>query len=115
MESAARQRLNVTSGTDEKSPSELEGGVPTNDARSTKALDARDGNGAGDAGKDPTDSTDPTDPPPGLTKRRRFKEFKHRVRGKHLERIPTVLESAVATVRASCGWLFISFYTFSPK
>jgi hypothetical protein len=32
----------------------------------------------------------------------RLREFKHRVRGKHLEHIPTLKESLIATVRQSC-------------
>lgn len=104
MESAARQRLTVqqpndeTDFTNEKTPSKLEGGTLTNDIRD---------NGAAAGTKDSAD--------PPLTKSRRFKEFKQRIRGKHVEHVPTILESLLATVRASCACFcaLLAFPAFS--
>jgi hypothetical protein len=37
-----------------------------------------------------------------ISKGKRLREFKHRVRGKHLEHVPTFKESLIATARQSC-------------
>ena len=98
MESTSRQRTTAqqsndgTDFTNEKTPSGLEGGTLTNDSRNNgTAVAAGTGNLAN----------------PPLTKGKRFKEFKRRVRGKHVEHVPTLLESLVATGRASCTCFYI--------
>jgi hypothetical protein len=96
MESTARQRLTAqqsnegTEFTNEKTPSGLEGGTLTNDSRNNGAAA-----GTGDLANPP------------LTKGRRYKEFKRRIRGKHVEHVPTFLESLMATATASCTYLYI--------
>ncbi|PVF99418.1 hypothetical protein CPB86DRAFT_756905 [Serendipita vermifera] len=84
----ARLRHNAGNGTDETqeksvapSPSNLERGATNDELLNT--------------GKDETE--------PPLTRTRRFKEFTHRIQGKHVDLIPTFMEGMKATVRAS--WL----------
>lgn len=86
-ESSTRMRTNAhtlditDTLTTEKSPSTLEKGIEN--------------------GKETGDANQPGSP--GAKKGgQRIKEFKHRVRGGHLEHVPTFVESVVATARQSC-------------
>jgi hypothetical protein len=104
MESTARQRLATqlsndgTDFTNDKTPSGLEGGILTNDSRNNGATA-----GTGDM----------ADPP--LTKGKRFKEFKRRLRGKHVEHVPTLRESLTATTKIfRTYFIIIIFFLLFP-
>lgn len=98
MESVARQRQ-TTSTT---AQNEKTGGDVSRLERGESALDDGDARTRhSPADENSVDPKDENEPP--LTKSSRFKEFNRRLRGKHLERIPTVLESLIATFRQS--WL----------
>ena len=96
---STRQRLNaaadeISSSAKTATPSELENGTSSNNKPN---------------GDNAVNQKDSTSKPPAVRKKsRRFKEFKDRLQGKHLERTPTIKESLIATVQASCKLFSLS-------
>lgn len=94
MESAPRQRLNGKQEEfNEKDPSKLERG---------RRSDSVNGTTPRVTDEERIDPKNENEPP--LTKSKRFQEFKSRLRGKDLERIPSLKDSLIATFRQSCKY-----------